>query len=149
MGIDGDQVLTIYGPKKDIDALEACGCELTEKQSNLPYPVLEGNNSEYIELPEERLRYFSCHTKIPNPTLLDWNDPVEISRIHDCKLVVKHVYRNRAEYSFFVLLLINYPSCCLVNEIYAEEGYRERIMLRFTPRNTLHVHLLNWRCGGL
>jgi len=152
MGVDGDQVLTIYGPKKDIDALEACGCELTEKQSNVPYPVLEGINYTYVKLQTEpRYTYFACHKKTPDPEAIlfaDWNDPAEVLRIHDRKLVVKHIYRNGAEYSFFVLLLANYPKCCLVNEIYAEEGYRERIMLRFTPQCTVHVHLVNWKCGG-
>ena len=154
MGVDGDQYLTIYGPKEDIDALEACGCELTVEQAKIPYPVLEGINHQYVKLPKEgHSRYFACHKKTPDPKPTswhpdDWNDPAKVTRIHDRKLVVKHIYRNGPDYYFFVSLLANYPKCCLVNEIYAEEGFRERIMLRFTPRGTVHIHLVNWGCGA-
>ena len=68
MGVDGDQYLTIYGPKADLDALEGCGCELTVEQANIPYPKLEGINHQYVGLPtKQRCRYFDCHKKTPDP----------------------------------------------------------------------------------
>jgi len=148
MGRDGVQTLTIYGPKEDIDALEACGCELTEEQANIPYPALEGEYCEVFQLVgEDRPRYFELHTRIPDhdPHPDRKNPAAEVKRIHSRKLTVNHVYRNRTgNYNFFVLLLANYPKCCLKNWVNAEEAYRERLMLRFTPKGTVRVEIANW-----
>jgi len=150
MGLSGIQYLTIYGPKADIDALEASGCELTEEQSRIPYPILEGNNHEVVSkriYPSQRYRHFVMHSKTPTKDLEGCYYPAKVSRKHDRKLVVKHEFLNSSEYDFYVLLLANYPKCCMVNRVFAEENYEERIMLRFTPRGTIYVDLQNWENG--
>jgi hypothetical protein len=143
MGVDGIQQLTIYGPKEDIDAIERCKCRLTPDQTKAPYPELEG---EYKTMMTSRLKSEArwCHFVYH----LHWPEElVEIKRIHERKMVVTHVYRNKGEFSFFFLLLISYPRCCLVNEISADNGYHERLMIRFTPRETIHLTLFNWLLG--
>ena len=124
--------MTIYGPKDDLDRLEACKCELTEEQARIPIPALEGDfykPSFSIDFPMPT----KCHP-----------DPDEIKRCHERKLTFHYFFEGFREHTILLALISNFPKCCFINEMWDDEGYNERASLRFTQRGTIHILHCNW-----
>ena len=138
MGVDGNQILTIHGPPADLDAIQAAGGRLPDEDAAKPLLPLEGVDQELFLPDKGRYTYFAYNDS-------NGLDPEPMKRIHARKLVIHHTYRNRTEYSFFLLTVMRYPKCCLINEHYTENGACERVVIRATPRGTLHVSGNQWR----
>ena len=124
--------MTIFGPKEDLDRLEASKCELTEEQVRIPIPALEGS----FHKPKFSIRD-------PMPTKFH-RTAEKIERCHDRKLLFKYFYEGDAEHYILPALISNFPKCCFINCMRDDGGYNERASLRFTQRGTIHVLHCNW-----
>jgi len=93
MGIDGQNILHIRGPKEILDALEASGCILPSKDSTVTFL----NDTYFGE---------KCH----------------IHRHSDRYMTVAYDFRNSLFYEYLTTLLELYPQCWLKNEFITELG---------------------------
>jgi len=94
MGIDGQNLLHIRGPKKILDALEASGC------------VLPSSNSTVTYLNDNYFGEKFC----------------TIRRHSEQYMTVSYAYRNGMFYEYLLTLLELYPQCWLKNEFSNEDG---------------------------
>jgi hypothetical protein len=95
MGIDGQNLLHIRGPKEVLDALEASGCVLPSKDDTITF--LNDN-------------YFG-------------EKFCKVRRHSDKYMTVSYAYRNNVFHEYLLTLLELYPQCWLKNEFSNEDGY--------------------------
>ena len=95
MGIDGQNLLHIRGPKEVLDALEASSCVLPTKDDTVTF--LNDN-------------YFG-------------EKHCNIRRHSDRYMTVSYAYRNDVFHEYLKTLLELYPQCWLKNEFSNEDGY--------------------------
>lgn len=95
MGIDGQNLLHIRGPKEVLNSLEASGC------------VLPSTNTTVTFLNDNYFGEKHC----------------KVRRHSDQYMTVSYAYRNDVFHEYLKIFLELYPQCWLKNEYSNEDGY--------------------------